>query len=340
VVEDGAVVGLVAEHEGRDLRIRARKAVILGVGGFEWNPQLVKSFLRGPMDGPGSTPENEGDGLLMAMAAGASLGLMSEAWWMPTIRIPGEDLRGRPVYRLAGGGERAYPGGIMVNREGRRFVNEACNYSTLGRAFHEYDTNSTTFRLRNLPCWLVFDQRYQDRYPMRQRAPGGEGGAHMVAVDGEDPPEWVLVGRTLGELAAAAGIDAAGLAATVERFNGFAREGRDPDFHRGESAYDTFMGDRTLPGAWATLGRIETPPFYAVEMHSGTIGTKGGPRTNDRAQVLDTSGAVIPGLYAIGNTMASATGLAYFGAGCTIGMGMTFGYVAGRSAAQEANRSG
>lgn len=339
VMDGRAVAGVVAERDARDFAVRTRKAVILGTGGFEWNPGLVKSFLRGPMTGPGSTPENEGDGLIMAMAAGASLGLMGEAWWMPTIRIPGEELRGRQVYRLAAGGERAYPGSIMVNRNGQRFVNEACNYSTLGRALHEYETSSTTFGLKNVPCWLIFDQQYQDRYPMRQRGPGGEGGGHtLVPVDGERPPGWVTVAPKLEALATKIGIEPGALVATVSRFNDHARAGRDPDFHRGESAYDNFMGDRSLPAPFSTLGPVERAPFYAVELQPGTIGTKGGPRTNADAQVLDLKGEPIPGLYAVGNTMASASGLAYFGAGTTIGMGMTFGYLAGKAAAREPSR--
>lgn len=311
-----AVVGVRAERDGAPFLVRARKAVILASGGFEWNRQLVKAFLRGPMTGPGSNPENEGDGLLMAMAAGASLHLMSEAWWMPTIRIPGWEMRGKEVYKLAAGNERAYPGAIIVNREGKRFVNEACNYNTFGRVFHEFETNSTVFGTKNLPCWLVFDQRYREGYDLIGR--------------GTLVPDWMYSGKTLREVAEKAGIAASGLEETVERFNGFAREGHDPDFHRGESAYDRYMGDRDEEDASATLGPVEISPFYAVELHSGTIGTKGGPKTNARAQVLNAWDEVIPGLYAVGNTMASATGLAYWGAGGTIGPGMTFGYIAGR----------
>jgi 3-oxosteroid 1-dehydrogenase len=147
-------------------------------------------------------------------------------------------------------------------------------------------------------------------------------------------PPWLPQADTLEALARKIGVDAEGLAATVARFNGFAREGVDRDFRRGESAYDHFYGDpdhKPNPN----LGAIEKPPFYAIEVFPGSIGTKGGPKVDVDAQVLDVEGAPIRGLYAAGNVMAGVTGPGYPGAGSTIGTAMTFGYLAARHAAAQ-----
>ena len=321
---DAAVVGVRTERDGRDFFIKARKGVVLATGGFEWSSELVKAFLRGPLTGPASPPENEGDGLIMAMEVGAALGNMSEAWWMPTIPIPGETVRGKPLFRICVS-ERTLPGSILVNRKGQRFVNEAANYNDIGRAFHTFDP--TNFSFLNSEAWLVFDDAYFQKYPVAGFRPGADR-----------PDGLVHSGETLVELAAPLGVDAAGLEASIARFNTFAARGEDPDFGRGESAYDCYNGDRTLPKPFATLGPIEVAPFHAVRLVSGALGTKGGPKTNASAQVLDPRGRVIPGLYAAGNAMAGATGMVYGGAGGTLGPGMTFGYIAGQSAGSESAR--
>jgi succinate dehydrogenase/fumarate reductase flavoprotein subunit len=318
VQDNGSIVGVIAERNGSICQIRARRGVIIATGGFEWNSELVASFLRGPLHGPASPPENEGDGLLMAMAVGASLGNMSEAWWMPTIPIPGEHVRGRPLYRLCLA-ERTLPGSIMVNGKGRRFANEAANYNDIGRAFHTFDP--TRFAFENNPAWLIFDDVYQRRYPVAGYAPG------------KAPPGLLHTASDIAALASMIDVDANALKATVERFNQYAAEGRDPDFDRGVSAYDTYNGDRTQPGVSATLRPLSDGPYHAVRIVSGALGTKGGPRTDDRARVLDTRGQPIPGLYAAGNAMAGSTGMVYGGAGGTLGPALTFGYLAGKDAA-------
>ena len=324
VREGNAVVGLKAERDGRTLHVRARKAVILATGGFEWNVDLVKAFLRGPLIGPASPPDNEGDGLLMAMEVGAQLANMSEAWWMPTIPIPGDSVRGKPLYRLCLS-ERTLPGSLIVNRKARRFVNEAANYNDIGRAFHTFDP--THFGFANSEAWLVFDDAYYRKYPL----------AGFRAGDVK-PEGLVHSGDTLAGLAGVLGLDAAELAATVARFNEYAVKGEDPDFERGRSAYDSYNGDRTLPAPFATLGALTQAPFHAIRIVAGALGTKGGPKTNSSAQVLDPRGRVIPGLYAVGNAMAGPTGMVYGGAGGTLGPGMTYGYIAGRAAAAEPRR--
>ncbi|WP_225205553.1 FAD-dependent oxidoreductase [Novosphingobium huizhouense] len=320
LVKDGdRVIGVLAEDaSGKDFRVRARRGVVIATGGFEWNETLVKNFLRGPLTGPVSVPENEGDGLLMAIEAGAQLGNMQHAFWMQSVLEYEPQHRAAKPNFMLGSDERARPGAILVNRKGRRFVNEAANYNALGKALHAFDAGSHAYA--NLPYWLVIDQRNKDKYHNFTSPPGGPAPSYMLQAD------------TLAELAEKAGIDPAGLEATVERFNRFVAQGHDDDFQRGDSTYDNFYmwGDLDFAPPFRTLGPIDRAPFYAVKMEAGALGTAGGPRTNADAQVVDWSGNPIPGLYAAGNAMAAVLGDVYGGAGGTLGPGMTFGYIAGK----------
>ena len=307
-----------AEGTTGEVTVGARRGVVLATGGFEWNEGLVRAFLRGPMDAPAGVPTNTGDGLEMATDAGAALGNMAQAWWAPMTRIPGEEAWGAPRHHLVLA-ERTRPGSIMVNGAGERFCNEAANYNALGGAFHQLDP--ATLRHNNAAAWLVCDDRYRRRYPL----PGCRRGA--------EPPPWIHRGDTLGDLAAAIGVPAAALGETVTDFNRHAATGTDPAFGRGESVYDRFNGDRTLPGAAATLGVLDEPPFYAVAIGIGALGTSGGPRTDEWGRVSARGGGVVGGLWAAGNVMAAPTATVYAGAGGTLGPAMTFGYLAGRDAA-------
>lgn len=313
------VIGVVAEDAaGRDFHVRARRGVVIATGGFEWNETLVKTFLRGPLTGPVSVPENEGDGLLMAIEAGAQLGNMQHAFWQQSVlEFQPQHRAAKPNY-LLGSDERARPGAILVNRNGRRFVNEAANYNAMGKALHAFDAGTHSYA--NLPYWLIIDQRYRNKYQTFNTPPGGPVPSFMMQAD------------TLEELAGKAGIDPQGLVATVARFNDMVRKGHDDDFNRGDNTYDNFYmwGDAEFDPPYRTLGVIDQGPFFAVKMESGALGTAGGPKTNADAQVLDWSGNPIPGLYAAGNVMAAVLGEAYGGAGGTLGPGMTFGYIAGR----------
>lgn len=317
--EGRRIVGVVAEQDGRVKRFRARRGVIICTGGFEWNEQLVKAFLRGPMTGPISVPECEGDGLLMAMEVGASLGNMANAWWMTSSKESSAGHRDARANFLPSQVERTYPGSIMVNRSGRRFVNEALNYNAIGFVLHNYD--ASRYEFPNLPYWLIFDHRFATRYRLFTSRPG------------EPVPPWTTVADSLSDLGRRIGADGEALAATVARFNADVERGHDDEFGRGDSTYDNFWGDQSLPAPWCTLGAIDQPPYYAIEMEAGVNGTCGGPRANADAQVLDWNGAPIGGLYVGSNTMAAVTAGGYGGAGGTIGPGMTFGYLAGRHAA-------
>jgi succinate dehydrogenase/fumarate reductase flavoprotein subunit len=321
VVEDGRVAGVRLEVDGRSEVVRARAGVVLATGGFEWDGDLVQAFLRGPIAHPASVPTNTGDGLRMAMRVGAALGTMREAWWAPVAVLPGRTLQGEQAVYLVNR-ERTLPGSILVNRDGRRFTNEAANYNALGGAFHALDP--ATLDHRNHPCWLVWDDACARTY-------GGFG-----RPEGEAPPDWVVSAGSLEELAGRTGVPADALTATVQRWNASAERAEDPDFGRGTSAYDRFLGDRSRPGAASTVGPLTRAPFHAVQVHSSTLGTKGGPRTTVDGAVLDVDGGVVPGLYAAGNAMAGPTGMVYGGAGGTLGPALVFGYRAGRAAAAAA----
>ena len=252
------------------------------------------------------------------MASGASLANMTNAWWCPTLLTDqcweNGGQRATPVLI-----ERTLPGSIIVNAAGKRFCNEAVNYSAISGAFHAFDPNRYDYP--NMPAWLVFDHAYKMRYPVASAPPG-------AAV-----PAWMTRAPTLAALADALPADGDALEKTVARFNAGAAQGIDRDFARGASAYDRFYGDRSRGGAFATLGTLATGPFYAVPLHLGVLGTSGGARTDAAGRVLDHGGDVIPGLYAAGNVMAAPTGGIYAGAGGTLGPALTYGYLAGRHAA-------
>ncbi|MGV0069682.1 FAD-dependent oxidoreductase [Mycobacterium colombiense] len=318
IAEDGDITGVRVALPDRTIRVRARHGVILGTGGFEWDPALAQAFLRGPMHGAVSPPNNTGDGLRMAMEHGADLANMGEAWWVPIVQIPGDTIDGKPRSRSVRL-ERTRPRSIIVNSAGRRFVNEACDYNSMAGAFHYLDPRGGYVNDRG---WMVFDSVHLQRYGFLGVEPG------------QPVPDWFCESADLAELAAKTGIDADGLTRTVESWNRHVAAGADPDFGRGSSAYDGYWGDdsATTP-AGRTLGPIDTAPFYAVPVSIGAMGTKGGPRTDRDARVLHVGGEPIPGLFAAGNAMGGVTGRAYGGAGGTLGPAMVFGYRAGHAAA-------
>ena len=313
---DGSVAGVaVTKSDGTREEIRASRGVVLASGGFEWNSHLVDQFLGKPLSAPASPPAMTGDGLLMAMAVGSALGTMSEAWWSPTVHVKGDSYDNAPLYRPTSS-LRALPGGIMVNRHGRRFVDEAVNYNDLGKALANFDPRA--YEYENQPCWLVFDERFRTSYS-------------VATVTPDTPtPAWMFTAPTLEELAAKVGIDADGLVDQVARYNKHAAHGVDPEFHRGESVYDTYRGDaRVQPHR--NLRPLEDGPYYAVEVQLGALGTKGGPQTDATGNVQRAGGGAIKGLYACGNVAASPFGPGYPGAGATLAAGMTYGYLSAKA---------
>lgn len=318
ISEDGRIAGVRITFDSTDIRVRARRGVILGTGGFEWDPQLVEAYLRGPMRGAVSPPNNTGDGLRMAMAHGADLANMGEAWWVPIVQIPGDTLGGKPRSRSVRL-ERTRPRSIIVNRAGKRFLNEAGEYNSMAGPFHHLDPRAGYL---NDPAWIVFDDQHLKRYGFLGTEPGGEA------------PDWFNKSATLEDLAEKTGIAADGLARTLAEWNSNVENEQDPDFNRGASAYDGYWGDNSAATpALQTLGPLDTAPFYAVPVAVGAMGTKGGPRTDRDGRVRHVNGEVIEGLFAAGNAMAGVTGKAYGGAGGTLGPAMVFGYRSGYAAA-------
>jgi 3-oxosteroid 1-dehydrogenase len=310
--EDGRVTGVeVTRDEGQPAVVVARRGVLIATGGFERNEQMRRRYQRQPIGADWTTgsPGNTGDGIVAGEAAGAALDLMDDAWWGPAI-----PLTGGPYFCLA---ERSLPGCILINAAGQRFVNESAPYVDAVHAMYEAHSPENP----HIPAWLVFDQRYRNNYVFAGLPPRKSL-----------PRRWYAAGAvfrapTLAELAPHLGVDAEGLAKTVTRFNEFAETGRDTDFGRGDSAYDHYYGDpRNRPNP--NLAPLAQPPFYAVKIVPGDLGTKGGMRTDAHARVLRPDGTVIPGLYAAGNASAAVMGRSYAGAGATIGPAMTFGYLA------------
>ena len=315
--DDGEVIGVIAESAGQEMAVKARKAVIIGTGGFEHNKEMVRHFLRGPIYAVNTPATNTGDGHLMGMAIGADLGNMNECWGLPFFMPDPDSYTGEADWQMY----RGKPGAITVNKHGERIGNESCNYDTALKAFHYYDTG--TFEWRNIPGYFICDAGYTSRYPL----PGSQYQVGVV-------PEWFVVADTLEELAAELGIDEAGLLETVEKFNENSRNGVDPQFHRGEDDFDQWTaGDLARDDiANPCLAPIETGPFCAATIWPGTCGTNGGLRTDADARVLNVWGEVIPRLYCTSNTMASACGMGYPGGGATLGTGMTFAYLAAKDA--------
>ena len=316
--EDGRVTGAVIEREGQRLRVGARRGVVLASGGFERNAAMRSQYLpKSPEPRwSGSQTNNMGEGILAATRVGAATLNMDSAWWGTSMSLPGEERARLMAF------ERSLPGSIIVNGNGERYMNEAASYHVAGQQMLRCDTPA----VRTIPSLMLFDATWRRSYPLGPMIP--------------DFPDWlqpanlrqVLVrAHSWAELAQKTQLPAAKLKATLTRFNEHARAGTDPDFHRGESAYDRYYGDpKVKPNP--TLRALETPPFYALPIYPGDIGTNGGVATDEHARVLDAQDQVIPGLYAAGNMAATVMGHSYPAAGATLGPGMTFGYIAARHA--------
>jgi 3-oxosteroid 1-dehydrogenase len=334
-VTDGRVTGVkvTGEHKREDGQggpvsrgnavgqarvIKARKGVILAAGGFERNADMRRRYQHEPIGAEWTTgsPGNTGEAITAAEEAGAALDLMDDSWWGPSVPLP----RG-PYFLLA---ERSLPGCILVNSSGQRFVNEAAPYVDAVHAMYDGHATGTS----HIPSWLIFDQRYQGTYVFTGRQPGRRF-----------PGKWYDTGiayqaPTIAELAGKIAVDPEALEKTVARFAEFAASGKDEDFHRGDSAYDRYYGDpRVKPNP--NLAALMRPPFYAVRIVPGDLGTKGGVVTDERARALRADGTPIPGLYAAGNVSAAVMGRSYAGAGATIGPAMTFGYLAALDLADQ-----
>jgi 3-oxosteroid 1-dehydrogenase len=316
IVEDGRVVGARVKRDGATLSIEARRGVLLAAGGFGHNADMRRRYSGDqPNEGKWSLANagDTGEVLQTAMRLGAKTDLLDEAWWLPSVFIAD----GGDAAKALGSG-RQRPGAIYVDSTGRRFCNESNSYVEVGKAMYAN---------KAVPCWMVFDEGYVSRYvsganPLKKRRIPDE-----LIERGA-----VIRGGTISDLARQIDVPADELVNTIRRFNEFAAKGLDPDFGRGQSAYNDCLGD---PGYRpnAAVGPLERAPYYATRVLPADVGTCGGVITNEHAQVLDERDRVIDGLYATGNTTATVMGRTYPGAGASIASTMVFGYVAARHAA-------
>jgi 3-oxosteroid 1-dehydrogenase len=319
--DDGRVCGALVKHEGRIQRIHARRGVLLTTGGFSHNAAMRRQYQQSPIgsDWTAAAPGATGDAVIMGEQLGAALGFMACAWWSPTYTIPD----GRVLALIAG---KSNPGSIMVNRQGKRFANEAQPYEDLVKAQYASEARGEGA----IPCYLVFDATYRGKYAVGHIKPGKVEHDRTLATANF---ESGLLTRadSLEELSDKLQIDRVSLLNTVTHFNRHARLGEDPEFGRGQTQHDRYYADKSVSPN-PSLGPLETAPYYALRCDPGDLDTKGGLLCDEHARVLHTNGAVIAGLYAAGNASAAAVGNTYPGAGATIGSAMTFAYIAAQHA--------
>lgn len=306
---DGTVVGAVVERNGTRETWAARSGVVIATGGFEWDAALLARHFPGPVDYLGSPPGNDGDGQRMAEAAGAALARMDQATLTPSVptRYEGR-LLAQPVPFHT---ER---NAMLVNRHGRRFVNEVT--FNIGEAIDARDP--ATGEPVHLPVWVVTDAR------MLRQVPPVRWGAQA-------DPGWMRQAPDIAGLAGAIGVPAAALEETVAQFNAAAEAGEDTAFGRPARVTAAPADKRRRIGMEA----LREPPFLAFPFSRSILGTKGGARTNEHGEVLRVDGSVIPGLFACGVAMANPIGSRNVGTGTTIGPNMTWGYVVGRRLARR-----
>ncbi len=311
VTESGAVVGVVAEGRGGETTVRARRGVLLACGGFEWNPAMVQAFLGVPDVMPMSPPGNDGDGHQMAIELGARLANMTMGWGLPVTYDGRSALDGAPLANP--NVPRHHAGAIMVNGEGRRFINEGVSYQEFQKVFRTFDPAAQRYP-NEPPVWVLFDQRVRGTVFSGDFVPDGP------------VPAWVKHAPTIAELAVEIDVDPGVLVEEVARWNANVAGGSDPDFGRGTVWTEGWTTGGPDPAS--ALAPVGDGPYYAMPVYDGYLGTSGGVLLDGDARVRAARGGVIEGLYAAGNVAASVFGPAYPGGGSSLCQGITFGYLA------------
>ena len=316
MVDAGRVIGVEIISAGKTTTIRAARGIVLATGQYDSNPRLMGLFDEFNSWPPRGAPRNQGDGLVIAAEQGAALKVMH--WSLTTMlgyHVKGESVDGQPLMRGAGSREVAYPHCIIVNRAGKRFADES-SFGEVAAKLREF--NVWTHRLVNVPCYLIFDAQYWEKYGLQPLPPGSR------------PPEWIDSANTVGELARRIGVDTDGLSETVERFNRFVAAGHDEDFQRGRMLWSR-QASGDLNQKNANMGSLQ-PPFFALELKP-ISGHSIGLLTNGSGQVIHLRGHVIAGLYACGDVAASLHVGVGYQAGLNLAGGMTFGFMAAQHAA-------
>jgi succinate dehydrogenase/fumarate reductase flavoprotein subunit len=344
---EGRVVGLEAESAGQVVSLRARKAVIFATGGYVHNPEFVAKYQRNHMYGSCAMPWSTGDFINIAGAGGARLGNMGGAW--RTQIMLEEALESS---KLAAGV--FFPPGdsmIHVNRHGVRVVNENRNYNDRTEAHGFYDASQAEFP--NQLMFMIYDQRtaegFAGAYPLPKTPTDS---THVLSGDSLEDLAETIQNRLKEISSSTGGFSLApdfneNLKATIDRFSGFAKSGNDEDFQRGAAAYDTewhmVFSPMAAESGWPkndgpnlTMHPFrEEGPYYAMILAAGCLDTNGGPVIDASARVLNTEDEPIAGLYGAGNCIASPSREAYWGAGHTLGLSLTFGYIAANAAHRE-----
>jgi 3-oxosteroid 1-dehydrogenase len=324
LVEDGRVVGVVAQSLGREVQVRATLGVIVNSGGYSHNGAFRRLHGREPVreEWTNANPGDTGEMIEAMMRLGAATDCLDTAWWVITSQnTNGEWPEGARwpdgrVFRFIHHLDLSLPYSIMVDQSGHRFCDEAGSYVEIGERMLDRQKAG----VKAVPAWVIFDARHRKWYPWGAQPPG------------KTPQSWTDSGymkkaSTIEDLARQCGINPLGLVAEVGRFNSFCRAGKDADFGRGGRAFDRSHGDPSVKPN-PCLGPIEQSPFFAVAMYPADVGTAGGVVTDEYARVRRADDSVIPGLYAVGNCAASAFGRSYPGAGASIGAAFTFGFIA------------
>lgn len=328
----GKVIGFTAQQNGKTLRVHCRKGVILACGGFEKNQALRDKYLPKPThaDWSAGVDENTGDALLAGLKIGAATRLLNcenvGGWWCNTFSAPDEDIPRLAII------EKSLPGCCVVNMNGERIGNESQNYMAYQQRLYATHSEENP----NAPAYMVFDARYRKNYIV------GPIFNPQMRPDDKIPQSYFdskFMGKadTVEGLANQLGIHAENLEKTVAQMNQYAKDGKDPDYGRGDTAYDRYYGDETVTPN-PCLAPIDEAPFYAMRIDPGDFGTNGGLDTTVHAQVKKESGGVIDGLYAIGNC-AAAILPTYPGPGATLGPAMAFGYLAAKHISSREARS-
>jgi succinate dehydrogenase/fumarate reductase flavoprotein subunit len=328
--DDGAVIGVVAGPAGRERRIGARRGVVLAAGGFEWNPEMVKTYLGYEVK-PCTPWTNTGDGHQMAMAVGAKLGNMTTFFSFGVMYDPWELGRdSQPLPQMAMG---LGAGSIIVNRHAKRFMHGGYTYNDFSHPFGFFDQRNPGYTNKG-PGWCVFGAGHFESGAVfgAKTVTDADGDVKVVGPKGQPAPSWIVAANSIRELAKKMDVDPEALEETVTRYNKFAEEGEDPDWADPEQI-------RVLTGPDnVNIKPINGPIYGAIQQWPGTIGTNGGLRIDEHARVLGHHTPIIDGLYAAGNTSASVLGAVYPGGGSCVGPSMVTGFWAGSHLGAKAPR--